>query len=86
MSQIDNLVDSHCGFCDYEKSKPCLSCMKYIIYLAIKDAYSDNLGSAPIDFEEAISEGVSKSFGYLDSREMKDAVISGVSLSHGHVR
>ena len=41
--EIDNLVSSHCDFCDYENSKPCLSCMKYIIYLGIKDSVSKNV-------------------------------------------
>lgn len=87
MGEIDNLASSHCDFCDYENSKPCLSCMKYIIFCAIKEAFKENLCMPDeCSMNEAIAEGVSKCFGYLHTDEMKDATISGVSLAHGHVR
>lgn len=48
-TEIDRFVQRHCDFCDYENSKPCLSCTKIIMFLAFKEVYE--LKSNAIDEE-----------------------------------
>ncbi len=51
---IEQIANIHCESCDYDTPKPCLSCMKFIIYEAIKEAWIEQLNY--IDFESIISQ------------------------------
>lgn len=40
---IDKFAGCHCDFCDYEKCKPCLSCVKIIMYESQREAWLEIL-------------------------------------------
>jgi hypothetical protein len=87
MKELDKFIHSQCDFCNHEKSKPCLSCAKYLMFFAIKEAFQENMcGIDENIMRESIEEGVSKCFGYVRSEIMEDAIISGVALANGHIR
>lgn len=73
---IDSLASSHCDFCDYENSKPCLSCMKYLIYLGIKDGIKDRIFN---NINEAIERETIQALGC----NSYNAVVEGTKKALG---
>lgn len=56
---IDKFAGAHCDFCDSEQSKPCLSCMKIIIYEAIREGVLEGFKDCCVDeIDVAIKKGV----------------------------
>lgn len=53
---ISKFSGDYCDFCDYEKIKPCLSCIKIMYYEGIKDGIKESFSAIAI--EEAIKEGI----------------------------
>jgi hypothetical protein len=48
---IFNFANHACDFCDYENKKPCITCMKILIYTGIKDGIKESFENQ-LDFSE----------------------------------